>query len=61
VSKVRGTASLESAAVKEILDGVFHCSVFHEPIQGQVSSYYVEPAGIVIDPKSAWRPLRTGS
>lgn len=48
---MRGTASLESAAVKEILDGVFHWSVFHEPIQGRVSCYYVEPAGIVIDPK----------
>lgn len=35
----------------EIFPGVFHWSVFHEPIQARVSSYYVEPAGIVIDPK----------
>ena len=35
----------------ELLPGVFHWSVFHEPIRGRVSSYYVRPAGIVIDPK----------
>jgi len=35
----------------ELFAGVFHWSVFHEPIQGRVSSYYVEPAAIMIDPK----------
>jgi hypothetical protein len=37
--------------VNEALSGVFHWTVFHEPIRARVSSYYVEPAGIVIDPK----------
>ncbi len=37
--------------MREILPGVFHWSVFHEPIRTDVSSYYVQPAGIVIDPK----------
>jgi len=37
--------------VVEIFPGVFHWSVFHDPIQARVSSYYVEPAGIVVDPK----------
>jgi hypothetical protein len=35
----------------EILPGVFHWSAFHEPIGARVSSYYVQPAGVVIDPK----------
>lgn len=35
----------------EIFPGVFHWSVFHDPIRARVSSYYAEPAGIVIDPK----------
>jgi hypothetical protein len=37
--------------VIEIFPGAFHWSVFHQPIGTRVSSYYVEPAGIVIDPK----------
>jgi hypothetical protein len=37
--------------MREIFPGVYHWSVFHEPIRTNVSSYYVEPAGIVIDPK----------
>jgi hypothetical protein len=37
--------------VVEVFPGVFHWTVFHEPIQARVSSYYVEPARIVIDPK----------
>jgi hypothetical protein len=35
----------------EIFPGVFHWTTFHEPINARVSSYYVQPAGIVIDPK----------
>jgi hypothetical protein len=35
----------------EIFPGVFHWTTYHEPIRARVSSYYVEPAGIVIDPK----------
>ncbi len=35
----------------EIFPGVFHWSTYHEPIRTRVSSYYVQPAGIVIDPK----------
>ena len=37
--------------MQEIFPGVFHWSAFHEPIRTMVSSYYVQPAGIVIDPK----------
>ncbi|MDQ6841091.1 MAG: hypothetical protein M3025_01540 [Actinomycetota bacterium] len=35
----------------EIFPGVFHWSTFHEPIHTRVSSYYVHPAAVVIDPK----------
>jgi hypothetical protein len=37
--------------MREVLPGVFHWTTMHEPIGVHVSSYYVEPAGIVIDPK----------
>ncbi len=37
--------------MQEIFPGVFHWSTFHEPIRTMVSSYYVEPAGLVLDPK----------
>jgi hypothetical protein len=37
--------------VHEVIPGIFHWTTFHEPIGVRVSSYYVEPAGIVIDPK----------
>jgi hypothetical protein len=37
--------------MQEIFPGVFHWSAFHEPIRTNVSSYYVQPAGVVIDPK----------
>jgi|SRR5437588_7061632 len=37
--------------MNEILPGVFHWTAFHAPIGAQVSSYHVQPAGIVIDPK----------
>jgi hypothetical protein len=35
----------------EIFPGVFHWSTFHEPIRARVSSYFVEPVGMVFDPK----------
>jgi|SRR4051812_14665213 hypothetical protein len=37
--------------MREILPGVFHWTALHEPIGLRVSSYYVQPAGIVLDPK----------
>ena len=37
--------------MREVIPGVFHWTTLHEPIGVQVSSYYVQPAGIVIDPK----------
>jgi hypothetical protein len=37
--------------MREVLPGVFEWSVMHEPIGVRVSSHYVAPAGIVIDPK----------
>lgn len=37
--------------MREIAPGIFHWRTFHQPIGANVSSYYVEPAGIVIDPK----------
>lgn len=35
----------------EILPGVHHWTALHDAIGVQVSSYYVEPAGVLIDPK----------
>ncbi len=37
--------------MQEILPGLFHWTVFHEPIGARVSSLYFAPAGVVIDPK----------
>lgn len=37
--------------MREVLPGIFHWSVMHEPIGVRVSSHFVAPAGIVIDPK----------
>ena len=37
--------------MREILPGLFHWTTFHEPIGAPVSSYFVEPAGVVVDPK----------
>jgi len=37
--------------MREIAPGIFHWRTFHQPIGAEVSSYYVEPAGIVVDPK----------
>ena len=36
--------------MNEIFPGVRHWTTFHPGIQADVSSYYVEPAGILIDP-----------
>ena len=37
--------------MREILPGLFHWTTFHEPIRAPVSSYFLEPAGVVVDPK----------
>ena len=36
--------------MNEIAPGIFHWTAFHKGIGLDVSSYYVEPAGVVIDP-----------
>jgi hypothetical protein len=36
--------------VQEIAPGIFHWITFHSGINMRVCSYYVEPAGVVIDP-----------
>jgi hypothetical protein len=36
--------------VQEIAPGIFHWTAMHPRIRSRVSSYYVEPAGVVIDP-----------
>src|SRR5438034_3229078 len=38
-------------AMQEILPGVWHWTAFHEPISTDVSSYYLDAARIVVDPK----------
>src|SRR2546425_1160942 len=35
--------------MRELRPGLFHWTTFHEGIRAAVSSYYVEPAGAVID------------
>jgi hypothetical protein len=35
----------------EVAPGIFHWTTWHEPIRGHVSSYYVVPAQVVLDPK----------
>jgi len=37
--------------MREVIPGIFHWTTLHEPIGVRVSSYYVAPAGVVIDPK----------
>ena len=37
--------------MQQLIPGVFHWNVFHEPINTHVSSYYVESARALIDPK----------
>jgi hypothetical protein len=39
-----------TSTVHEILPGVHHWTAFHEGIREPVSSYYVEPAGALVDP-----------
>ena len=36
--------------MQELAPGIFHWTTFHPRIRMRVSSYYVEPAGVVIDP-----------
>jgi hypothetical protein len=36
--------------MEEIAPGIFYWTAFHERIRMSVASYYVEPAGVVIDP-----------
>jgi glyoxylase-like metal-dependent hydrolase (beta-lactamase superfamily II) len=36
--------------VQELVPGIFHWTAFHSGIGMRVSSYYVEPAGALIDP-----------
>src|SRR5665213_330789 len=35
----------------ELLPGLYHWTAFHPGIGSRVSSYYVEPPGVVLDPK----------
>jgi hypothetical protein len=37
--------------MRELRPGLYHWETFHDSISTRVSSYYVEPAGVVIDPK----------
>jgi hypothetical protein len=43
--------------MNEIAPGIFHWTAFHQPISGRVSSYFIAPARVVIDPK---RPEEDG-
>jgi hypothetical protein len=36
--------------MRELTDGIWHWTCFRESIRQDVSSYWIEPAGIVIDP-----------
>ena len=36
--------------MREVLPGVYHWTAFHAPFGARVSSYYIEPAGVLIDP-----------
>src|SRR3954467_10603959 len=38
------------AGMEEVVPGIHHWTAMHPNIHERVSSYYVEPAGIVIDP-----------
>lgn len=37
--------------MNEILPGLFHWTTHHDPIGARVSSYWVQPAAVVLDPK----------
>lgn len=46
--------------MNEIAPGIFHWTAYHAPISANVSSYYIAPAGVVIDPKrpdGGWEAL----
>ena len=36
--------------IREVLPGVYHWTAFHPRIRLPVDSYYIEPAGVVVDP-----------
>ena len=37
--------------MKELIPGLFHWTTFHDAIRARVSSFYVEPAAALIDPR----------
>jgi hypothetical protein len=37
--------------MNEIAPGIFHWTALHAPINARVSSYFIAPAGVVLDPK----------
>jgi hypothetical protein len=37
--------------MNQVVPGIYHWTVYHEPIGAPVSSYFVPSAGVVIDPK----------
>src|SRR3954471_25018105 len=37
--------------MREVIDGIYHWTVHHDPIKAEVSSYLVPSAGAIIDPK----------
>lgn len=46
--------------MNEITPGIFHWRVHHPAVGANVSSYYIEPAGVVLDPKTppgGWEAL----
>lgn len=46
--------------MNEIAPGIHHWTAFHEGIGANVSSYYIAPAGVVLDPKrpgGGWEEL----
>lgn len=45
--------------MRELFSGVYHWTAFHQPINSRVSSYYVQAAGVVIDPKLPEEGLET--
>jgi hypothetical protein len=38
--------------MREIVPGIFHWRTYHPTLDADVSSYYVEPAGVVLDPRT---------
>ncbi|HET8980141.1 MAG TPA: hypothetical protein VFN87_18455 [Solirubrobacteraceae bacterium] len=38
--------------MNEIAPGIYHWTAHHPPISASVSSYYIEPAAVVLDPKT---------